>query len=149
VRPGDGDIPAYLVAHDAACRACGYSLRAVPGPVCPECGAALRWDTIEPLPRPLAATRAFAGAQAAVLSGAALSLFLLTFRLERVAAAPRPALVLGGLALPCLIIVAAGAWLAARPRVLRLRPRSQARLFWGALALVLLEALAAMHAGLL
>jgi hypothetical protein len=149
VRFGEGEILPYLASHDAACRACGYSLRGSGRPICAECGAALSWESMEALPRPLAATRAFAGAQATLLVGAVMALFLLTFRLGRVATDRRPALVLAGIALPCVVLVTAAAWLAARPRVLRLRPRVQSRFLWAAVALVTLEGLAAMHAGLL
>jgi hypothetical protein len=150
--PADQDGTAlleHLRTHDAACRACGYSLRAIPALTCPECGAALRADSIEPVPRPPLASRAFAGAQTAVLLGAFLAIFLLAFRRSRVEASPTPAAVLAGVALPALALVAMGLWLWFHARLLRVRHQTQARLMWAAAALTALEAIAAMHAGLI
>ena len=150
MRFGEGDILQYLASGDAACRACGYSLRGVAAPRCPECGAGLDWSAVEPRPRPPLASRAFAGAQAALFMGAFLAVFLLVFRRSRISAAgPAVAQVLAGYILPTLCILALSAWLRWHARLLRQRPRVQARLLWGAIALVALEAIVAMHAGLI
>lgn len=41
VMSGDELLRAYLATHDAACAGCGYGLRGLTGPACPECGEAL------------------------------------------------------------------------------------------------------------
>lgn len=39
-------IRAFLASHDANCRMCGYCLRGLAGPCCPECGAAIQWANV-------------------------------------------------------------------------------------------------------
>lgn len=43
-RSNDDLLREFLATHDASCPVCGYGLRGVPSPVCPECAAPLHLE---------------------------------------------------------------------------------------------------------
>jgi hypothetical protein len=144
-KDGSASFTRFLAEHDVPCPRCGYNLRGLGEPLCPECGAAAGWGSYTSRWR-LPDSRLVRGMEAVVLVGAGLAIFLLIARAPRAVSKNDPlamAVTIGGAAM-WLGITAV--WLRGRARLADMPAHLQAR--WlsaglSGLALFVLLAIAA------
>jgi hypothetical protein len=144
----DLDLFRTLAQQDVPCPACGYNLRGLLRPRCPECGAEINPRLLTRSRREPSA-RLYRVLEAVVLIGAILSIFLLSFRAARAIGAHDPLKIVAAIALPLIWLAVVVFWTRSRPRLARTPAHQQARIASAAAAALLVFCLVAMAAGVI
>jgi hypothetical protein len=149
-RPQDGSasFTEYLARHDVPCPSCGYNLRGLEKPVCPECGLAAGWGAfgVWGLRSRPALYRAV---EVCIYLSVMLGLFLLAFRFGRAVERHDLRQIAAAGLIPFASFIALWAWLAGRAALARAPAYLQARWASAAVALLALAVLFATGTGLL